>query len=70
MRPTKLNMPETVYRASRCCRVLGNPTAYLIVRSLGDQRKTPSRLSDELGVPLATISTTLRHLRQVDVVRF
>ena len=59
-----------MYRASRCCRVLGNPTAYLVVRSLGAKRKTPGELSQSLHVPVTTISMTLRHLRQVDLVRY
>ena len=67
---TKENMPETMYRASRCCRVLGNPTAYLILRCLDRQRKTPHDLSEDLHVPLSTVSMTLRHLRQVDLVRY
>jgi len=67
---TKQNMPETMYRASRCCRVLGNPTAYLIVRCLGEERMTPNELSDETKIPLSTISMTLRHLRQMDMVRY
>ena len=67
---TKHNMPETMYRASRCCRVLGNPTAYLIMRCLSEKRKTPNDLSKELKIPLSTISMTLRHLRQIDMVRY
>jgi DNA-binding transcriptional regulator GbsR (MarR family) len=67
---TKKSMPETMYRASRCCRVLGNPTAYLILRCLGTKRKTPQQLSEETNTPLSTISTTLRHLRQVDLARY
>ena len=63
-------MLETMYRASRCCRVLGNPTAYLILRCLDRKRKTPSSLSEELAIPLPTISMTLRHLRQIDLVRY
>jgi len=72
MRLTKQSIPETMtmYRASRCCRVLGNPTAYLIVRCLGEERKTLNDLSEELKVPLSTISMTLRHLRQMDMVRY
>lgn len=66
---TKQNMPETMYRAARCCRVLGNPTAYLILRCLGHKRKMPSTMSEALHVPLTTISMTLRHLRQMDLVR-
>ncbi|MEW6669923.1 MAG: helix-turn-helix domain-containing protein, partial [Thermodesulfobacteriota bacterium] len=69
MRLTKQNIPETMYRASRCCRVLGNPTVYLILHCLGGQRKTPNDLSEEMKIPLSTISMTLRHLRQMDMVR-
>lgn len=70
MTPRKGKMPETMYRASRCCRIIGNPTAYLILRSLGTGRKTPTALSRELGITLANVSFTLRHLRQVDLVRY
>jgi len=70
MKMTKRDMPETMYRASRCCRVLGNPTAYLIVRALDAGRKTPSQLSQELQIPLPTVSVTLRHLREIDMVRY
>ena len=67
---TKRDMQETTYRASRCCRVLGNPTAYLIVRCMDRKRKTPGDLSEELRIPFSTISMTLRHLRQIDLVRY
>ena len=70
MTMTKQNMPETMYRASRCCRVLGNPTAYLILRCLGGSRKTPGELSRALHIRLTTISMTLRHLRQTDMIRY
>ena len=70
MAVTKHKMPETMYRASRCCRVLGNPTAYLILRCLGARRKTPGDLSNALHIPLTTISMTLRHLRQMDLIRY
>lgn len=70
MKITKHNMPETLYRASRCCRLLGNPSAYLIIRHLGKKRKTPSQLSKELEISLQTVSRTLRHLRNVDLVRY
>lgn len=66
----KKGMPETMYRASRYFRVLGNPTAYRILRSLGKGRKTPSELSRELNMPVQTISGTLRNMRQVDLVRY
>jgi len=67
---SKQKMPETMYRASRCCRVLGNPTAYLILRCLDRSRKTPGNLSEELKIPIATVSITLRHLRHLDLVRY
>ena len=67
---TKEEMPETMYRASRCCRVLGNPAAYLVVRCLGRKRKTSTELSEELRVSLASVSKTLRDLRLSDFVRY
>jgi len=63
-------MLETDYRASRLCRVLGNPTAYQILKMLIKGPKTPTELADEIGLSLKTISETLRHLRQVDIVRY
>ncbi len=63
-------MPETDYRASRFCRVLGNPTAYQIIKVLKTGMKTPTELSEKIGVSLKTISDTLRNLRQVDLVRY
>jgi DNA-binding transcriptional ArsR family regulator len=67
---TKKTMPETMYRASRCCRVLGNPMAYIIVRRLCSGRSTPGELSRSLQVQLTTVSMTLRHLREMDIVRY
>ncbi|MEW6686463.1 MAG: helix-turn-helix domain-containing protein [Candidatus Edwardsbacteria bacterium] len=61
---------ETHYRASRLCRVLGNPTAYMILITLAERKMTPSQISKRLGVSLATISDTLRSLRQIDLVRY
>jgi len=66
----KRNMSETMYRASRVLRVLASPTAYLIVRALIGAKLTPSELSATLGVPAATVSGTLRHLREVDIVSY
>jgi DNA-binding transcriptional ArsR family regulator len=70
MKTTKANMPETMYRASRCCRILGNPTAYLILRVLGTRRKTPTQISTALEISLSAVSFTLRQLRNVDLVRY
>ena len=66
----KRKMPETQYRASRVCRILGNPTAYQIIKALSYGKKTPSFLADEIGVSVPTISETLRNLRNIDVVRY
>lgn len=63
-------MPETEYRASRVCRVLGNPTAYAIIRRLGRTKKTPSELASDIGVSIQTVSLTLRTLRNIDIVRY
>jgi DNA-binding transcriptional ArsR family regulator len=66
----KRKMPETQYRASRVCRILGNPTAYQIIKSLSRGEKTPSLLAAEIDVSVPTISDTLRNLRNIDVVRY
>lgn len=63
-------MLETHYRASRFCRVLGNPTAYQILKILEKSRMTPTEISKQMGLSLKTISATLRHLRQINLVRY
>jgi DNA-binding transcriptional ArsR family regulator len=63
-------MPETQYRASRVCRILGNPTAYQTIRILGKAFKSPSELAREIGVSVPTMSITLHNLRNIDVVRY
>jgi len=64
-------MLETEYRASRFCRIMGNPTAYQIVRYLiRKNRASPSELVDKIGLSLQTICDTLRNLRNIDIVRY
>ena len=63
-------MPETHYRASRFCRVLGNPTAYEILKILAQSEKTPTDLATDIGLSIKTISETLRNLRQINLVRY
>ena len=64
-------MLETEYRASRFCRVMGNPTAYQIVRCLlKKKRSSPSEMANEIGLSLQTTCDTLRNLRNIDVVRY
>ena len=70
MNLSKRDMPETLYRASRCCRALGNPSAYLILRFLGTSCRTPTEISEELGISMSSVSITLRHLRNLDLVRY
>jgi len=66
----KKRMLETHYRASRFCRVLGNPTAYEILKILSKSEKTPTDLSKDVGLSVKTVSATLRNLRQIDLVRY
>jgi DNA-binding transcriptional ArsR family regulator len=66
----KIKMLETHYRSSRFCRVLGNPTAYQILKILSAGSRTPSELCAKIGLTIKTISETLRNLRQVDLVRY
>ncbi len=63
-------LSETEYRSSRVCRVLGNPTAYQILKILTKGRKTVSEIADIIGLSVKTISYTLKTLRQVDLVRY
>lgn len=63
-------IPEAHYRSSRICRVLGNPTAYEILKVLSTTRLTPTDLAIEMGLSLSTICDTLRSLRQLDLVRY
>ena len=63
-------MSETHYRASRFCRVLGNPTAYEILKILARSEKTPTDLAKDLGLSVKTVSETLRNLRQINLVRY
>ncbi len=63
-------MSETHYRASRLCRILGNPTAYQILKILCQGKRKPSEIANQIGLSRKTISDTLRNLRQVDLVRY
>lgn len=63
-------MPETEYRGSRLCRILGNPTAYQIIKLLMRNKASVSQLTQRIGLSLQTISDTLKNLRNVDLVRY
>lgn len=63
-------IPELHYRSSRICRVLGNPTAYEVLKILRRKKMHPGKLAEKLGLSRATISDVLRSLRQLDLVRY
>lgn len=63
-------IPELHYRSSRICRVLGNPTAYEILKVLSKSRKRPSEIAADFGLSLPTTCAALRSLRQLDLVRY
>ena len=65
------DMEETHFRASQICRVLGNPKTYAMVKELSKGRAlTPAELSQKVNRSLHTVCVHLRHLREVNVVRF
>ena len=64
------NISETHYRASRFCRVLGNPTAYEILKILAKSERTPTDLATDVGLSVKAVSETLRNLRQINLVRY
>jgi len=66
----KKKIPEVRYRASRVCRVLGNPTAYELLHILQQGKRTPDELASLLGVTISTVSHVLRSLRQLDLTRY
>mgnify|MGYP005838644435 CR=1 len=63
-------IPETEYRASRLCRVLGNPTAYQILKILCRGVRAPSARAQKFKLSNQIICDTLRNLRQVDLIRY
>ena len=66
----KKKIPEVHYRASRVCRVLGNPTAYEMLHLLKKEARTPHELAYILGLSITTVSHVLRSLRQLDLIRY
>ncbi len=63
-------IPEIHYRASRICRVLGNPTAYEILHLLKNNALRPEEIAAKMGLSTSTVSLTLRSLRHLDLVRY
>jgi predicted transcriptional regulator len=64
-------MEEVKYRASRLCRLIGNPVVYQLVSLLGDNGPlTPSKLAKFAGRSVQTVSEHLGKLRSADIVRY
>lgn len=64
-------MRETSYRASRICRILGNPVVFAIVTALSERGVlSPSALARSVGRSVQTVSTHLARLRTADLVRY
>jgi DNA-binding transcriptional ArsR family regulator len=63
-------VPERLYRGSRICRVLGNPTAYEILKLLGRGKRQPTELADMMNLSKPTVSVCLRTLRNLDLIRY
>lgn len=63
-------IPEIHYRSSRICRVLGNPTAYEIIKVLARKKMRPADIAHDFGLSRQTICDALRSLRQLDLVRY
>ena len=70
MMTMRKKIPEIHYRASRICRVLGNPTAYEVLKTLAKNNMQPSELANIFGLSVPTICDVLRSLRQIDLVRY
>ena len=65
------DMPETQYRASQVCRVLGNPKAFQIIKELRRMDSaTPSELAPKVNRSLSTVCSHLKTLREVQLVRY
>jgi DNA-binding transcriptional ArsR family regulator len=64
-------MEEKRYRASRLCRLLGNPIVYQVVLHLeAGGPLTPSKLAKLIGRQVSTVSIHLAKLRVADIVRY
>lgn len=59
-----------LHRASRFCRLMGNPLAYGIVRLLGKRRLRPIELAARLGASATSVVNQLNHLKIAGLVRW
>lgn len=64
-------MEEAWYRASRLCRLLGNPVAFQVILSLDREGPlAPGEIARRVGRTVSTVSITLAKLRGVELVRY
>ncbi len=65
------DMDESLYRASRICRAMGNPKSFHILALLKDLgQATPTELAPRINRSLPATSIALRPLRELDLVRY
>jgi len=66
-----LEMSEREYRASRLCRVLGNPKVYKVLKILKEKKVVPfSKLVRILKRSKSTVSIYLQNLKNLDLVSY
>lgn len=64
-------MKEGWYRASRLCRLLGNPVTFQVVLLLDREGPlTPGQIARRVERAVSTVSETLAKLRAAEVVRY
>jgi DNA-binding transcriptional ArsR family regulator len=64
-------MDEAWYRASRLCRLLGNPVAFQAILLLeGEGPMAPGEIARRLRRKVSTVSHTLAKLRAAELVRY
>jgi predicted transcriptional regulator len=61
---------ETAKACSLICRIFGNPLAYRIVCALGQGRRRPVQLADELGASASGIVNQLKIMKAAGLVRW
>lgn len=64
-------MEENWYRASRLCRLLGNPIAFQVILLLEREGPlTPGEIARQVRRKSSTVSQTLAKLRGAELVRY
>lgn len=64
-------MDEAWYRASRLCRLLGNPVAFQVILLLDREGPlAPGEIAREVKRSVSTVSATLAKLRAAELVRY